>query len=239
MSAKELFQAGKLAEAIAALNGELRDNPGDANRRTFLFELLCFAGNFDRADKQLDMLMNADNPQAGMGGLLYKSALHAERERQTMFEKGTFPLSSSPAATAGSWNGTPFLTLEDADPRIGARLEVFAAGQYMWIPFEHIESIEMPTPKRLRDLLWAPAVVRTRPNAENVELGEILLPVISPLSWKHSDEEVRLGRATEWEDLESGEQAPIGQKMFLLDGEEVPFLELRQVEIQISGAAAS
>lgn len=239
MNAQALLKAGKLTEAIASLNVELRDNPGDVQRRTFLFELLCFAGNFDRADKQLDMLMNADNPKAGMGGLLYKSALHAERERQTMFEKGLFPLSSPPREPSGKWNGAAFETIEDADPRIGARLEVFAAGQYMWIPFEHIESIELPAPKRLRDLLWAPGVVKTGKNFEGIELGEVLLPAIAPLSWKHPNEAVRLGRATEWQDLEGGEQAPVGLKMLLLDGEETPFLDMRQLEIQVSEAAAS
>jgi type VI secretion system protein ImpE len=39
MSAQELFKAGKLSEAIEALGVEVRDNPTDARRRTFLFEL--------------------------------------------------------------------------------------------------------------------------------------------------------------------------------------------------------
>ncbi len=238
MTAKDLLQAGKLSEAIEALGIELRDNPTDAQRRTFLFELLCFAGNYDRADKQLDVL-SGDNPQAGMGGLLYKSALHAERDRQKMFEKETFPLSSAPAPVAGKFNGQPFESIEDADPRVGARLELFAAGQYMWIPFAHIATIEMPPPKRLRDLLWSPAKVMTGPAFEGLELGEILLPVLAPLSWKHADDAVKLGRATEWVDLEIGGQAPVGQKMLLIDGEEVPFLEMRQLEIQVSEAAAS
>ena len=69
--------------------------------------------------------------------------------------------------------------------------------------------------------------------------GVPLAPVIAPLSWKHPDEAVRLGRATEWQELESGEQAPVGMKMLLLDGEEVPFLDMRQLEIQVSEAAAS
>ena len=49
MTAQSLFQAGRLDDAIGALSAELRDNPTDAQRRTFLFELLCFAGNYDRA----------------------------------------------------------------------------------------------------------------------------------------------------------------------------------------------
>ena len=40
MKAKALYQAGKLTEAIQALSAELRDNPTDAQRRVFLFELL-------------------------------------------------------------------------------------------------------------------------------------------------------------------------------------------------------
>jgi type VI secretion system protein ImpE len=236
--AKALFQAGKLPEAIEALNVELRDNPADVQRRTFLFELLCFTGNYDRADKQLDIL-RGENPQAGMGGLLYKSALHAERERQQMFEKGTFPLSNAPHPVAGKLNGQPFSSIEDADPRIGARIEIFAAGQYMWIPLAQLSAIEIPPPKRLRDLLWAPAKITPGPAYQGFELGEILLPVIAPLSWKHSDNNVRLGRSTVWEDLDERGQIPLGQKIILVDEEEIPILEVRQLEIQVSEAAAS
>src|SRR5215469_7871806 len=95
MNSRQLFDAGKLNAAIEALGSELRDNPTDAQRRTFLFELLCFAGNYDRAEKQLDILSSA-GPEAGMGVLLYRSALHAERLRADMFRKQTFPLDSAP-----------------------------------------------------------------------------------------------------------------------------------------------
>ena len=49
MTATELFQQGKLRQAIEALGGEVRNAPLDAKRRTFLFELLCFSGEYDRA----------------------------------------------------------------------------------------------------------------------------------------------------------------------------------------------
>ncbi len=51
MNSKEIFQAGKLADAIKTLGAEIREIPSDKQRRTFLFELLCFAGEFDRAEK--------------------------------------------------------------------------------------------------------------------------------------------------------------------------------------------
>src|SRR5438309_2379729 len=119
MNSRQLFEAGKLNEAIAALGAELRDHPGDAQRRTFLFELLCFAGNYDRAEKQLDVLASA-GPQAGMAGLLYRTAIHAERERAQMFRTGTLPLGTSASSSvSGTLNGKAFSSIEDADPRIG------------------------------------------------------------------------------------------------------------------------
>src|SRR5579871_113446 len=154
MTARELYQAGKLDEAVLALNAELRNNPDDAQRRTFLFELLCFAGNYDRAEKQLDVL-SSGGMEAGMGALLYRRALHAERLRTEMFRKQSFPLETGAEGNlSGSPNGKAFTSIEDGDPRIGGRLEVFAAGQYMWLPWEHVASLRIEAPKRLRDLLW-------------------------------------------------------------------------------------
>ena len=238
MKAQELFQAGRLDEAVQALGAELRDNPADARRRTFLFELLCFAGEYQRAEKQLDVLAS-DGRAAEMGTMLYRAALHAERIRQAIFEQKDYPTTgpAPEAPAAGSLNGAPFTFFSDADPRLGARLEVFAAGDYLWIPLEHISSIELEAPKRLRDLLWSPALVRTGPAFKGKELGEVLLPVISPLSWKHANSQVRLGRATEWEDDGAGVVAPLGQKMFAVDEDEIPILEIRKLEFAAAQAA--
>jgi type VI secretion system protein ImpE len=126
--------------------------------------------------------------------------------------------------------------LRDADPDLGGRLEVFAAGAYLWIPFEHIESLQLEEPKRLRDTLWAPATIRTGPEFKSTELGEVLVPVIYPFSWKSDNEAVWLGRMTEWNADEHGTEYPSGQKMLLMDGEEVPFLEIRSIEFDKQAA---
>lgn len=230
-TAQSLFQAGRLDDAIGALSAELRSNPTDAQRRTFLFELLCFAGNFDRAEKQLDILSQGGK-EAAMGTLLYQSALHAERTRQAMFADNTLPLATdATASVTGTINGKPFSSIQDGDPRVGARLELYAAGQYTLIPLAHIESVRMQPPKRLRDLLWAPALVRTAPSFKGVELGEVLIPVMAPGSWQDDEDAVRLGRSTAWIALEDGREAPIGQRVLRIDDDEVPLLEVRDLVV--------
>ena len=223
-TSRELFDSGRLNDAIAAVSAELRDNPTDVHRRTFLFEMLCFAGNWERADKQLDLLAGQDKDKR-LGALLYRAALSADRTRHEMFEKNAATVDAA-ASGGGTWNGKAFQSIEDADPRIGARLEVLAGENYMWIPLAHIALIEMPAPKRLRDLLWAPATIHTGGAFQGSDLGQVLLPVLNPFSWKHSDDAVRLGRVTVWE-----EGVPFGQKMLLVDDEEVPLLALRKLEI--------
>jgi len=238
MTARELYQAGKLNEAIQALGAELRNDPANARKRIFLFEMLCFAGDYDRAEKHLDVLAQA-GPDAATGCLLYRAALAAERSRCDLFAKKEYPgLPAGDGALRGTWNGKPFESIEDADPRIGPRIEVFAAGQYMWLPLAHVASIEIQEPKRLRDLLWSPTLVHTGKAFKGQELGEVLSPVLSPFSFRHADDAVKLGRATVWEEQEDGGAVPFGQKTMLVDGEDVPILELRRLELADSDAAA-
>jgi type VI secretion system protein ImpE len=227
-------------DAMKALSAELRDNPTDARRRTFLFELLCFAGEWERADKQLEVLGQA-GPESEMGVLLYRSALFAERQRHDLFQRGELPpeQEDTEAERNGVVNDKPFTYFADADPRIGARLELFAAGNYLLLPIEHVASIQIPPPKRLRDLIWTPAAVRTTPSFKGSELGEVLLPVLAPFSWRHPEEAVRLGRMTVWEKTDGAEfQVPFGQKVWQVDDQDVPFLELRALEFNSASVAA-
>lgn len=236
MTAKQLFEAGKVREAEKELTAYLRDHPTDVAQRTFLFELLCFSGDYDRAEKQLSVLAQGGS-QTEMGAVLYYSALHAEKTRHEVFDKQQFSKDVHSFSPSGQINGRPFETLRDADPDLGARLEVFAAGAYLWIPFQHIASLEMEAPRRLRDTLWRPAMVRTGPSFQGADLGEVLIPAIYPFSWKHPNESVWLGRVTDWAADEHGTEYPSGQKIWMLDGEEVPFLEIRSLEFSVAQAA--
>jgi protein involved in temperature-dependent protein secretion len=48
---------------------------------------------------------------------------------------------------------------------------------------------------------------------------------------------VRLGRATDWVELEDGRAVPVGQRLLVIDDEPVPILELRDLEISAAGDA--
>ncbi len=235
---RHLFEEGKLREAAQELTACLRDHPTDIAARTFLFELLCFSGDYSRAEKQLSVLAHGGR-EAEMGAIVYYAALHAEKTRHELFAKESFPSREAGESPAGTLNGKPFRSLRDADPDIGARLEVFAAGAYLWIPFEHIASLEIPPPARLRDTLWTPALVRAGPSCKHAELGEVLIPAIYPFSWKHPDEAVWLGRLTAWSADDEGREYPSGQKVLQMDDEEVSFLQIRSLTFANQRAASS
>lgn len=240
-TAKQFFEAGGVRDAERELTAYLRERPADVAARTFLFELLCFSGAYNRAEKQLAVLSQG-NPENELGAVLYYSALHAEKTRHKVIENQEFSKDSSNRSPSGRLNGRVFSSLRDADPDLGTRLEVFAAGAYLLIPYEHIASLQMEAPKRLRDTLWIPALVRTGPSFKGADLGEVLIPAVYPFSWKHPNESVWLGRVTDWAADEQGTEYPSGQRTLLLDGEEVPFLEVRSLEfseVQVATPAAS
>lgn len=237
MSVHELFRAGKLREAIQMLGNELRNDPGDNKRRTFLFELLCFAGEYSRAEKHLTMLSDS-SPDAQLGALLYRSALTAERKRRAFFEAKQYAESADGPVIgrSGTLNGEKFHSIEDIDPRIGSRLEVFIAGEYVWLPFANIGSLTMGPPKFLRDLLWSSASVTGSPAMKDQDMGDVLLPILYPFSSNHERDTVRLGRETDWVlSQEEPLEIPYGQKLLVLDGERsIPILEIRSLQFDDS-----
>ena len=56
MNAKELAGAGRLSEALTALQAEIRRNPADQKSRVFLFQLDCLLGHLEKALTQLQVV---------------------------------------------------------------------------------------------------------------------------------------------------------------------------------------
>ena len=78
MNANDLFHDGQLQPAIDAQLQAVRENPGDPNRRLFLFELAAFAGDLDRARKQIDLL-KFDQPELEAAVQMYRGCLEIGR----------------------------------------------------------------------------------------------------------------------------------------------------------------
>lgn len=98
MTAKELFDAGKLSAAIDQLNQDIKANPRDSRGRIFLFELLCFAGDFERAERQLGTIAQlSGDVGVEMGSQVYKNLLEAEKSRARLFKLGGQPKFASKA----------------------------------------------------------------------------------------------------------------------------------------------
>ncbi len=90
MTAKEYFQAGKLREAVDAALAEVKSNPTSTEHRGLLAELFCFAGEWERADKQIDALGHQD-PEAILGLSLIRQLIRAEVSRQECMQQGRPP----------------------------------------------------------------------------------------------------------------------------------------------------
>lgn len=97
----ELFRQGQLTAAIEAMTAAVRTRPSDVAARSLLVELLCFQGDLERADRQLDALVRID-PQVATGVSLLRHLLRAETSRREVFERGRVP----------EFSGTPGKSLE-------------------------------------------------------------------------------------------------------------------------------
>ena len=88
--AADLLKVNKLKAAIELVAEDLRNHPADVRSRTFLFELLCFAGEWARAEKQLE-IMRHQNADSEIGVQVYANAIKAERARRLVLEEGVHP----------------------------------------------------------------------------------------------------------------------------------------------------
>lgn len=89
-AATDAYKAGKLADAVAAAIEQVKANPADRGKRMFLAELLVFAGDLERADKQLDVLFQPDAADV-LAVTLFRQLLRGETARREVFAQGRLP----------------------------------------------------------------------------------------------------------------------------------------------------
>lgn len=257
--AKLQLDAGNLAAAVESALRLVKTNPTDVSARTFLFELSCFAGDWDRAEKQLDVVGHQD-ANAMIGSMIYRQNFKAERDRDKLFSEGLKPqfMTAIPSyvddllaaanriregnsaeargildgveenrpAFPCTVNGEGFSDFRDYNDLTMCVFEVIHKDSYLWLPFESVQKVEFFQPKTLRDLFWIQAKV----DLTNGIGGEMFFPALYNGSWKSDDDQVRLGRMTDWRD--TGEDLFIGEgtKLFWMDGRDKSILDLRTIE---------
>ena len=246
MNAIELYKEGKLVAAVAAATSDVKSKPTDADSRGLLAELLCFSGDLERADKQLDAIGHQD-PQMAVTVALSRQLIRAETARREFFQQGRLPeflgqpseclrahldasieiragnlaaadefinkAESLRPKAAGRYGDEPFADFRDLDDTTASFFEVLTStGKYYWIETACVESLEFKQPAQIRDLLWRQVSMTVCGGPD----GEVFLPVVYAGSHDDDDEDIRLGRATDWHGDEGQMVRGVGQRMFMV-----------------------
>jgi type VI secretion system protein ImpE len=90
MTAYEHYQKGNLKDATTAALEDVKAHPSDSTKRGFLSELLCFTGDLERADRQLDALAQ-QNPDVMVDVSMFRQLIRAETARQQFYAEGRLP----------------------------------------------------------------------------------------------------------------------------------------------------
>jgi type VI secretion system protein ImpE len=256
--ARGLLDAGRLDEAVLALNDAVRSRPADIHNRVLLFELLCFQGSLDRAAKQLDVISSQSDAGTELAIDVYRGLLAAEAARRSVFHGEGLPKFVAPPGehieqyalllkAIDPWGDDTGTRLEDAEDRTPT-----VGGQRQGKPFSSFRDADDRVAGVIEvfhgaDYLWVPIDQVTRleitPPRKLRELmwaqaklqvgeqriGDVFVPALYVDSYLHSNGEVKLGRVTEWEALHDAMVVGAGRRTFLIDGEEVGLFELGDV----------
>ncbi len=257
-NAKQLLESGDLTASIASVLDHVRDNPTDIPARIFLFELSCFSGDWDRAEKQLDVIGHQD-ANAMIGSLIYRNNFKAERDRERYFTDGLKPGIIAPPPTyvedliqannrireGNVAEAREMLDrIEEERPAFKAAVnggEVSDFRDYndstMCI-FEVIfkdSYVWLPIEQVQSIEFFKPASLRDlfwiQAKVELVDgtNGEMFFPSLYSGSYHSGNDMVRLGRMTDWRDLGSELFAGEGLKLYWMDGRDRSILDLETI----------
>jgi type VI secretion system protein ImpE len=128
-------------------------------------------------------------------------------------------------ATPGKLNGEVFDWIADADMRLGPMLEAIINGQYYWIPFQHIKTIQLEEPTDLRDVVWMPAFFTWRNQGETVGF----IPTRYPNSETQPDSLLKLARKTQWLEPSPDLFIGLGQRLLSSNTNEYALMDVREI----------
>jgi type VI secretion system protein ImpE len=264
---RELYQAGQLQAAIQALTAEVKAKPADGPTRIFLFELLAFAGDWDRAQKQIDVLGQA-GPNEALAVQVYLANIEAERMRERLFSEGLHPhfLNEPPAYVdrhleainrIREGNFAEARTLLDQAEEERPALPGTLNGR-PFTDFRDCDDVIGPVLELIvKDkYTWLPfeqirrvevsppsklrdlVWARAKIEALDGTVGDVFVPSLYEGTRRSTDDQLRLGRMTAWLPLADDLSRGAGLKTFQVDDDDVALFEARQVAFQAPGSAA-
>ena len=260
MKAEEHIQTGRLDEALALLQEEVRNNAADAKLRTFLFQLLCVLGNWPRALTQLDVLAGFDPDHKLLAGI-FRPVIQCEMVRAEVFAGKRTPIVFGQPQEWMGWlvQANELHAQGKSGPAQELRGKAFeaapaTAGKLNDQPFEWIADADQRLGPMLEVIVeghyyWIPFARIKRIFIEApTDLRDLVwspaqfiwanggeasghIPTRYPRTESVKDGPLRLARKTEWVEDGGGFSSGLGQRLLATDSAEYPLLECRTIEL--------
>lgn len=260
--AQALLAAGRLTEALAQVQRDVKSNPADPKPRIFLFQLLCVLGRWEKALTQLSVLPDLD-PDTLLMSRAGAAAITCELLRKDVFRGTRLPLVfGEPAEWMGWLVRANQLTSagqvnEGADLRAKALESAPAVdGSIDGQPFEWIADADERLGPMLEAIIdgryfWIPLQnVRQLQIDPPTDLRDLVwAPArftwsnegntvgLIPTRYVDSDDETDpqscLARKTEWMER-NGVPCGRGQRLFATDQGEYPILQTRMIQLNVA-----
>lgn len=262
MNSKDLIKAGRLADAREQLTEKVKAKPGDSGKRTLLFQVLSFYGEWDKAERHLDAI-GAQDVAADVAAQVYKNLIHAERERTEVCELKRRPsfLPKTPPYLETYYAAQTKIGEQEIDEakllldQVEAQRPVIS-GTVNGKSFTGFKNTDTFLSLFLEAIVheryvWIPfEEIRELVVSTPKTLFDLLwitarittwdgltmncyLPVLYPNSFLHEDDRIKLGRMTDWISLGGQFAKGIGQHVFQVGGEDISILEIREALFNI------
>ena len=264
MKAQEHIQAGRLDEALAALQDEVRSNAADPKLRTFLFQLLCVLGQWPRALTQLDVLAGFGSDYKLLAGIFQPVILCEPLRAEVFAGKRTPIVFGEPAEWMGLLVQANELSAQGkAGPAQEMRDKAFeaapaTAGKLNDQPFQWLADADQRLGPMFEVIIegqyyWVPFCRVKRLFIEPpTDLRDLVwapvqfiwanggeasghIPTRYPGTEQTKDGPLRLARKTEWVEGAGGFTTGIGQRLLTTDAGEYPLLECRTIDLDVAG----
>lgn len=261
MTIPELFRSGRLEDARALLTEKVKVKPTDSENRSLLFQVLAFLGEWDKAERHLDLLaMQHDKNAAGIQTC--RNFISAERARGAVLRGERLPefMTTEPAYLSRCFAFRECLMTGRTDEvsSLCAEIEELlpeVTGSANGVPFNGFcdtDALLFPFLEVfIHDrYLWIPfSSLRELAVPQPEKLMDLLwtparlvtvdgltsncyLPVLYPESFTHENEVVRMGKMTDWRDVCGGYYRGFGQHVYQVGEEERSLLDLREVTFE-------